>query len=183
MVIVTMALTIHDIQHGLGRHMYYLSVDDITLVGLEYHVIEIFYVLSTGLIKVSACLFLLRIMARGTSKFLHWFLYIMMVLMMVLCAATGFVILFQCIPVQAGWDPRVKGKCLSYPSILGIGYAQNGECLVEPNLRSRLTIGSVVYHHRFRMCSFSNHHNPEIEHESSRQTGTVCHHEFGCAVR
>lgn len=128
MVVVTLGLTVHSIHHGLGRHMYYLSLDDLTLIGLEYHVIEIFYTIDTALIKISACLCLLRIMARGTSKFLHWFLYIMMVLVAVLCVATACVILFQCFPVQSGWDPRVKGKCLSFPSILGVGYAQNGEC-------------------------------------------------------
>lgn len=127
-LVVTLGLTVHAIHHGLGRHMYYLSLDDLTLIGLEYHVIEIFYNIGTALIKISACLFLLRIMARGTSKFLHWFLYIMMVFIAVLCMATAFVILFQCFPVQSGWDPRVKGKCLSFPSILGVGYAQNGEC-------------------------------------------------------
>lgn len=138
-MLVSLGLTANDIHHGLGHHLYYLSVENIALIGLEYHVIEIIYVINTAIIKISACIFLLRIMARGTSKILHYFLYIMMVLMMVLGVATAFVILFQCNPVQSGWDPRVKGTCLSFPSILGIGYAQSGQYTVETKPRKPLT--------------------------------------------
>lgn len=128
MCVVSLGLTIDCVRHGLGRHLFYVStVEDIALIGLQYHVIEIFYNLSTAVIKISACLCVLRIMARATSKLMHWFLYGMMVSTLALCMATAFVILFQCKPVQSGWDPRVHGQCLPLPSILGIGYAQNGE--------------------------------------------------------
>lgn len=115
------------VQHGLGRHMYYLPLQNIVDVGLYYHCIEVLYVLTTAVVKISACLFLLRIMARGTTKILRLFLYILMGILLVLCVGTAIVILIQCIPIQAGWDPRIKGKCWSYPQILVIGYTQSGE--------------------------------------------------------
>lgn len=52
------------IENGLGRHMYYLSLQQIVNVGLYFHVIEILYNLTTAVIKISTCLFLLRILAR-----------------------------------------------------------------------------------------------------------------------
>ena len=107
--------------------MYYVSLDNLVMIGLHFHILEIFYEISTAITKISACLFLLRIMGRASTKFINWFLYILMISLTAVCLATGFIILFQCFPVQAGWDPGVKGKCLSFPSILGIGYAQSGE--------------------------------------------------------
>ncbi len=111
---------------GIGRHMYYLELQAIVDCGLYFHIVEVLYVLSTASIKVSACLFLLRIMSRATSKRLGWFLHGLMAVLIVLCVATAIVILIQCIPLQAGWDPRIKGRCWAFQQVLGIGYAQNG---------------------------------------------------------
>lgn len=122
------------VRNGLGRHMYYLSLQNIVNTGLYFHVIEILYNLSTAVIKVSACLFLLRIMARGTTKKLRGFLYILMGVVLLLCVATAIVILIQCIPIQAGWDPRIKGRCWAYSQILVVGYTQNGESPVSSNV-------------------------------------------------
>lgn len=111
---------------GIGRHMYYLPLQDIVDAGLYYHIVEVLYVLSTATTKVSACLFLMRIMARASSRRLRWALYVMMGILLVMCVGTGIVIIIQCIPVQAGWDPRIKGKCWTYQQALGVGYSQNG---------------------------------------------------------
>lgn len=114
---------------GLGRHIYYLSLEQIVAFGLYFHVVEVLYVMSTAVVKVSACLFLLRIMARGTSKLLRYSLHGLMAILMVLCIACSLVIILQCTPVESGWDPRVKGRCWKFNQILGIGYAQNGMIL------------------------------------------------------
>lgn len=122
------------VRNGLGRHMYYLPLQNIVNTRLYFHVIEILYNLSTAVIKISACLFLLRIMNRGTTKTLRRSLYILMGILLVLCVATAIVILIQWIPIQAGWDPRIKGRCWAYSQILGIGYAQSGESRVLSNV-------------------------------------------------
>lgn len=121
-----MILIIKMVDNGVGRHMYYLSIEHIVNAGLYFRIVEIIYIIATVMVKCSVCLFLLRVMARGTSKWLCWFLYNLMAIMAVLSIATALVILIQCMPLAAGWDPRVKGKCRSYPKSLGIGYAQIG---------------------------------------------------------
>lgn len=85
--------------------------------------------MSTAVVKVSAWLFLLRIMARGTSKLLRYFLHGLMPILMTLCIACSLVIILQCMPVESGWDSRVKGRCWNFKQILGVGYAQNGMIL------------------------------------------------------
>ena len=112
---------------GVGRHMYYIPLQKLVNAGLYYHIVEVLYNLTTAVTKISASLFVLRIMARGTSRRLRVSLYALMGSLGVICGGTAIVILVQCIPIQAGWDPRIKGKCLSLKQALGIGYAQNGK--------------------------------------------------------
>ncbi|MCJ1470458.1 hypothetical protein MMC07_009103 [Pseudocyphellaria aurata] len=122
--LVGMALMIELVVKGTGRHMYYLSIENIVSAGLYFRIEEIIYILATVMVKCSVCLFLLRIMTRGTSDRLRWFLYALMAIMALLSVPTAIVILVQCVPLAAGWDPRVKGKCQSYARSVGIGYAQ-----------------------------------------------------------
>lgn len=126
MSLVGMLFSIEMVLNGFGRHMYYLSIEQIAKAGLYNFIAQVFYILATAMVKCSACLFLLRIMARGTSKWLHWFLYIMIAVLAVLSIVTVVGILLQCTPPAASWDPRVKGKCWSNPRRLGIGYAHVG---------------------------------------------------------
>ena len=126
-LLVTMSLIIVQVQYGVGRHIYSLSVENLVLSGRYYHIIELLYIPGSTLIKISACLFLLRIMARGTSQSLRWAVYVLMTVILILSLAMGFTIIFRCLPVAAGWDPRIQGKCFSYAQILRIGYAQGGE--------------------------------------------------------
>ncbi|MCJ1423951.1 hypothetical protein MMC29_001836 [Sticta canariensis] len=62
-------------------------------------------------------------MPPGADTRLRWSVYTLMVIMAMLSIATAIVILAQCTPLAAGWDPRVAGKCRSGPKNLGIGYA------------------------------------------------------------
>lgn len=121
-----MTLVIKLVDYGFGRHVYYLPIEHIVNAGLYFRIVEMTCILATVLVKCSVCLFLLRIMARGTSKRLRWLLYTLMAIMTVLSIPTVILILVQCIPLAAGWDPRVKGKCQSYSNTVGIGYAQIG---------------------------------------------------------
>lgn len=119
-------LIVQMVVNGVGRHMYYLPIEHIVNAGLYFVIVEITYIVAIVSVKCSVCLFLLRIMARGTSKRLPWFLYSLMAVMAVLSIATTIVILLQCTPPARQWDPRVKGTCRSYPKRSGIGYAQMG---------------------------------------------------------
>ena len=126
-----MILTIKMVVHGVGRHIYSLSIEDIVEAGLFFRIVEITYVFATAMVKCSVCLFLLRIMPPGTDKRLYWSLYTLMAIMAMLSIATAIVILAQCTPLAAGWDPRVAGKCRSGPKNLGIGYAHIGRSWAE----------------------------------------------------
>ncbi|MCJ1466197.1 hypothetical protein MMC07_004816 [Pseudocyphellaria aurata] len=125
MNIATFIVQILLVTHGFGRHVYYLPLQNVVNVGLYFQIAEILYSLNSAVIKISACLVLLRIMARASSKHLRWLIYFLMGILTVLCIATAIVVLVQCLPIQAAWDPRIEGKCWSLSQSLKLGYAQN----------------------------------------------------------
>ena len=124
---MNLILVIVQVHYGVGRHVYTLSIENLVRAGRYYHMIELLYIPGTAFIKISACLFLLRIMTRGTNQALRWTVYVLMAVIVILSVATTLTIIFRCIPVEGGWDPRIHAKCFSYSQILGIGYAQGGK--------------------------------------------------------
>lgn len=178
-LLVTMSLIVVQVHYGVGRHLFRLSVENIVHSGLYYHIVELLYIPGSALIKISACLFLLRIMAHGTSRALRLAVYFLMAVILILSLATGFTIIFRCLPVKAGWDIRIHGKCFSYAQILRIGYAQGGENQKSAHIIYRfffLNCSSLVDRHRLRLCRLSHHHPSETPSQPSTQAGSMGYH-------
>ena len=85
-------------------------------------------VIITCLTKVSICFFVLRI---PTNKNLIRFLYVFIISLFVVNGATSIVFLAQCRPLEALWNPAVKGHCWTIKVFLYIGYLQGGMFLVS----------------------------------------------------
>ena len=77
---------------------------------------EVFYTLSTVLLKVAIGFFLLRV---ATNRIHIWIIRVVMVSTVICGGGFFFVILLQCWPMRAWWtlDPT-DGKCLSW-TIMG----------------------------------------------------------------
>lgn len=83
-------------------------------------------VIITCLTKVSICFFVLRI---PTNKKLIRSLYVFIVSLFVVNGATAIVLLAQCRPLEALWNPEVDGDCWNIKVYLYIGYLQGGMLL------------------------------------------------------
>lgn len=74
-------------------------------------VTEVTYLLALGAIKISFCLFYLKIFPGHKFRIVCWFL-----IGLLIAEATEeiFVVIFQCWPVEKAWDAakKVEGKCL-----------------------------------------------------------------------
>lgn len=121
--------------HGTGRHR-----KDITDANAEkalrfWYFCEIFYTLSTCVLKIAVGLFLLRI----TIIPIHiWIIRMIMVVACVLgCAYTSLVI-FQCKPVSFWWDlnPDHTGSCLSPALVTNMTFA----VVCQPTAQLTLTL-------------------------------------------
>ena len=83
-------------------------------------------IIITCLTKVSICFFVLRI---PTDEKLIRFLYVFIASLFVVNGATAIVLLAQCRPLEALWNPEMKGDCWSIKVYLYIGYLQGGMLL------------------------------------------------------
>lgn len=68
------------------------------------------------LVKLSACLFILRVI-KGTHRKIVRFTYVLMVLMTTLALAVILTDALQCFPLEKAWRPKLKGSCIS-PRVL-----------------------------------------------------------------
>ncbi|KAG4281802.1 hypothetical protein FPRO06_10706 [Fusarium proliferatum] len=95
--------------YGLGRHVYTLSPQQITLYLRCFWISIVFYTYALFAIKLTFLIHYYRIMSVSNMRWLY-------------LGALGFIILwgtyqgigvfFFCIPIQSFWDSGVKGRCL-----------------------------------------------------------------------
>ncbi|RBA14175.1 hypothetical protein FPRO05_02967 [Fusarium proliferatum] len=95
--------------YGLGRHVYTLSPQQITLYLRCFWISILFYTYALFAIKLTFLIHYYRIMSVSNMRWLY-------------LGALGFIILwgtyqgigvfFFCIPIQSFWDSGVKGRCL-----------------------------------------------------------------------
>ena len=87
---------------------------------------EIQNVISVTFAKISATLFLLRLIAGASNKLERWSLYLLIVILITVAITYTTASLAQCNPIRAAWDPRVKGNCLHPNQVLGFAYGIGG---------------------------------------------------------
>ncbi|KAJ5668719.1 hypothetical protein N7462_009789 [Penicillium macrosclerotiorum] len=110
-------------RYGYGRHVDTIHDDNTVNMFLKLDfVTEISYLLSLGAIKISFCLFYLKIFPGHKFKI---FCYCLIGLLVAETTEETFVVIFQCWPIRKAWDSvgTVEGKCLS---LLGFYYISFG---------------------------------------------------------
>ena len=122
------ALLTKMIEAGVGRHASCLPVENLS-AALKWSIrSQIMNNIGIGLVKISVCLFVLRIIDR-TRKGLSRFLWVLMAF--VALSHTAQVILFvvQCRPMAAIWDKTIEGSCFSSHITYLAGYIGFGKFL------------------------------------------------------
>lgn len=111
---------------GLGRHIYCISPE--SRVGIRKWIafLQLANVIGIGLAKVSVCVLVLRVIDKAAVKFAR-FLWAIIVFVSAVHLAEIIVILVQCIPLEALWNPGVKGKCGSRYLKFTVLYIENGD--------------------------------------------------------
>jgi hypothetical protein len=108
----------------MGRHIYYLSPEQIKQAVKFGYIIAPFAFMSLVFGRVSFAVSLLALI--GTKKWRRWLLYFIIVSQFVINMILIGVGLGQCTPVRKQWDRTVPGTCLGYKTQLNVGYAQSG---------------------------------------------------------
>ncbi|MCJ1396091.1 hypothetical protein MMC18_008979 [Xylographa bjoerkii] len=120
--IAGMVFAIEEVTYGAGRHLYYLSLPEKSHVIMYNHFEEMQNLAATCLVKVSVCLFILRLLAGVNGWKLRWTLYTLIAWMTTVTILTFIGILVECIPISSAWDPTVQGDCASDKRVYVLGY-------------------------------------------------------------
>ena len=89
---------------------------------LEFSAIsEAINVVGIGVVKISVCLTLLRVVERGRRR-ISQFLWLLLVFVAVTHLALAMLFFLHCRPLAALWNPQVHGSCLSTHTTVLAGY-------------------------------------------------------------
>ena len=109
------------ISSGMGRHVTCLPPQSVISM-LEFSAIsEALNVIGIGVVKVSVCLTLLRVVERGRHR-ISQFLWCLLVFVAVTHLALAMLFFLHCRPLAALWNPQVHGSCLSTHTTVLAGY-------------------------------------------------------------
>ncbi|KAI1465193.1 uncharacterized protein F4812DRAFT_462036 [Daldinia caldariorum] len=118
--IITIALCSMAISYGLGRHIQYLSDDDLVNC-LYYSAIQRAPgILSFTLPKLSVVIFLSKLM--GNMKRGRWFLYSVITILFITSLMGIVIFLAQCRPMDHLWHPLSPADCVSATVLDAISY-------------------------------------------------------------
>ncbi|KAL8825258.1 MAG: hypothetical protein Q9170_007866 [Blastenia crenularia] len=101
------------ISYGLGRHAVLITNLAAMARGLNASII--FYITSLLFTKISILLLYRRIFP---SRKFHVILWALGIFIFAFSTVNVFVILFQCNPVKAGFNPLIKGRCIDSETMI-----------------------------------------------------------------
>ena len=120
------ATEIQAVSLGLGRHAYYLNVDQKIGAG-EYEAISsAFSIMSLCFGKISICMSLLRILQGASWRKLKLTLYVTIIVVSIVNSAVTIMTLVQCRPITKIWNPSIPGSCLNIDVQKDLAYLQGG---------------------------------------------------------
>ncbi|CAD6579520.1 MAG: hypothetical protein ASARMPREDX12_009274 [Alectoria sarmentosa] len=110
-----------EVLNGLGRHEYYLTPEQRRLFLVVGWADWIQTFITLALMKISICLFLLRIV---DTKHVVRGMYALITCITLFTAVSIFLFLGVCRPLRAYWDVGINGVCLSNHQVESVVLAQ-----------------------------------------------------------
>lgn len=95
----------------IRRHVYYLFKQQIIETTKWTTLSEIQSAIGVCLVKLSVCLFILRMIA-STHKVMRRTLISLVTILTLLMLGNVLVICFQCVPFEAVWNPAIQARCI-----------------------------------------------------------------------
>lgn len=111
--------------YGLGRDIWTLSFDEITLFARCFYVLQILYVIGLPMVKLSLLFFYLRVFPARPIRRVLWG---SIVLILLYTVTFLFISIFECTPISffwESWDGEHKGKCLNLHAISWTQYVSS----------------------------------------------------------
>ena len=110
MTIVANTFLMNSYHHGIGRHSYYMTSDQISQIFKWLWTADFTNLFAVFLVKISICLSFIRLMPpKGIHEALIHALITVLVLSVTLMSINFF---FECRPIQKVWKPELPGTCI-----------------------------------------------------------------------
>lgn len=122
--VIGAGLVTTEVLNGLGRHEYYLTSAQRRLFQAVGWADWIQTFITLALMKISICLFLLRIV---DTKHVVRGMYALMTCITLFTAVSIFLFVGVCRPLKAYWDVGVNGVCLSNHQVESVILAQGSK--------------------------------------------------------
>lgn len=123
--IVAAALSSVIIHSGLGRHIYYLTADEVTNVLFYSGLSQPFGIFAFCVPKLAVVILIIRLM--GTEKKGVYFLYSLIAVLFILNALAAIFFFVQCDPPSHMWHPTEPGAhCWPASVWTNVSYAGSG---------------------------------------------------------
>jgi hypothetical protein len=108
--------------YGTGQHREAITDANAQIALRFWFFCEVFYTISTSILKIAVGFFLLRI---TIIPFHVWIIRIIMAVSAIVGVAYTSLVIFQCKPISFWWDlnPDHSGTCLSAALIMDFTYA------------------------------------------------------------
>ncbi|MCJ1284829.1 hypothetical protein MMC26_004166 [Xylographa opegraphella] len=110
---------------GMGRHIVCLTEEQAYDTIKWSTIAQILEMISLGFVKVSICLYMIR-MINHIMRRLRQCLWVLIGFIIACHIAVFFMLVLQCIPLTAVWDPSVSGNCYGLAVTYNVAYAAIG---------------------------------------------------------
>ncbi|KAF2234615.1 hypothetical protein EV356DRAFT_501509 [Viridothelium virens] len=127
------------VNHGIGRHINYVSPGDLPVLAKVTLISSLVNTLGIMIVKISVCLFLLRMVRRARYSVL-WLVYANLVILVPFTIATIIIDLVQCRPIEGYWNKSIDAKCISPDTINVILKVQSGLGVVTDFLTATIAL-------------------------------------------
>ncbi|MCJ1475444.1 hypothetical protein MMC13_004106 [Lambiella insularis] len=114
---------------GTGRHIICLTPQQASDVVKWSTLAQIVEVIGIAFVKISVCFFILRVLDRASQR-LTQFLKTLILFIVACHVAPLLLFVLQCRPLQAVWNPTVKGQCYSEHLTYTAAYVAIGKSFV-----------------------------------------------------
>ncbi|KAI1810419.1 hypothetical protein GGS20DRAFT_567629 [Poronia punctata] len=120
------ALVTVSVYFGVGKH-----IEDITdpvhrSMAVKYTLIApVFSIVASSFAKISVVVFLFRLLGMVAQRRHHAIAWILCAVLVALNIFAIAIILFFCVPPEAQWNPKVKGRCISDQFLIIVGNTQS----------------------------------------------------------
>ena len=166
------ALNHLQVKNGFGRHIYYLTDDQISQVIKWSTLVEMVNEIAVFFVKTSICLFILRMLSR-TYRIVRFLVWATIAIFFVITAVAVITLAVQCTPFQGVWDKSLHPKCISSKVVTQITRAYGGRS-ERFQCRGLLTIRrSTECDNRLHDSQRTHFHPAELTDEPAHQNWTL----------